>query len=79
MAGKGGGGVRVTGWDWVGAEGAGPEVEAGCAGFGGGDAKLSGSKVSEGDGAEDGGDLAGLTVEAGWGVCRFISTRIATL
>ena len=56
----------MTGQGWVGAGGAGPEVGAEGAGLEGRDAKSSGSEVGEGNGAKDG-DLARLTVEAGWG------------
>ena len=67
----------MTGQGWVGAEGAGPEVGVEDAGLGGDDAELLGNKVDEG-GAGDL-NLAGLEVEAGWGVCRFVFTLIATL
>ena len=40
---------------------------------------MSGSKVSEGDGAEDGGDIAVLAVEVGWGSFRVVSTQIYML
>ena len=63
MAGQGGVGVRLTGRGWVGAGGFGQEVGAEGAGPGGGEAKLSGSKVGEYD--EGDLDLAGLAVEAG--------------
>ena len=72
-------GVKVTGQGWFGAEGSGPEIGAEGTRLEGGDAESSGVEVGEVDGAEYGVDLAGLAVKAGWGVCRFISTLIATL
>ena len=69
----------MTGRGWVGTEGSRPEVGAEGAGLEGGGAKLSGSKVDKGNGAKDGGDISGLAVEAGWGVCRFVYTLIAML
>ena len=70
---------RVTGWGWVGAGGAGPEVGAESYGPGGRDAKFSGIEVGDGGVAEHEGDLAGLAVEAGWGACRVVYTLITTL
>ena len=55
--------VRVTGRGWVRAE---------DAGLGGSDAKSLGSGVGERD-------IAGLAVEAGWVLCRLVSTLRATL
>ena len=78
-AGQGEVGVRVTGWGWVGDEGARPEVGAKGAGLEGGDNVSLGSEVCEVGGAEDGGDLDRLAVKAGWRVCRFVSTLIATI
>ena len=43
------------------------------------DAETSGSEVGEGEGSEEGEGLTGLTVMAGWGVCRVVSTLIAKL
>ena len=77
MAGQGGGGVRMSGWGWVGAGGAVPEVREEGAGPEGKDAELSGSKV--GDDYVDEEDLSGLSVEAGWGSCTVVFRRIATL
>ena len=61
-----GGGVRVIGRGWVGDRGAGPEFGAEGDGLEERDAESSGSKVGEGDKAEDG-YIAGLAVKAGWG------------
>ena len=79
MDGKGGGGVRVTGQGWFRYVGDGPEVWSEVSGLERGDAKSSRSEVGEGDGAKYGGNLAGLVVKVKWGVCRFVSTLIATL
>ena len=43
------------------------------------DAKSSGREVGERDGAEDGGDISGLAVQAVWGAFMFVSTLIAML
>ena len=64
---KGGGKIRVTGQGWVRARVAGPEAGAEGARPGRREINSSGSEVVEGDRAEDGGDLARLVVEAGWG------------
>ena len=63
MTRQGGDGVRVIEQGWVGAVGAGPEVGAEGSRPEGMDAKLSGSEVAEGDGAEYGGDIARLAFD----------------
>ena len=69
----------MTGQGWVEAGRSVPEVGEEGVGQGGRDAKSSGSKVGEGGGAENEGDLAGLAVEAVWAACRVVSTLVATL
>ena len=79
MAGQGGIRVRVTGRCLVGDRVARPKVGSEGARPGGREIELSGSKVSEGDGAEDGGDIAVLAVEVGWGSFKVVSTQIYML
>ena len=74
MSRKGGGGVRVTGWGWVRAGGAGPEVGLEGAVTGGRGAESSGREVGEGDE-----DISVLVVEVGRGACRVISKLIAMI
>ena len=76
---KGGGGVWITGRGWVGAGGSGLELGAEGAGLEGMDAESSGIDVGEGDEAEYEGGLAGFAFKAELGMCRVVSTQIATL
>ena len=67
----------MTRQDWVGSGGSVPEVGSEGSGPEGRDAKSPGRKVDDSYGGDE--DIDGIAVEAGWGSCADVYTRLATL